>query len=104
MEIFYSHITRNGQRIRDGTGHQFADRREACSDAVHKMPDILKTALQPTRTYVTTEICDEKRTLCVVRATIIVDEWRWYEDDEASKTSAATAARHIPSGRLRLNR
>jgi hypothetical protein len=73
---FFFHLRQNGQETRDDAGQQFLDSREACSEAIGKMPQLLLSALQSTNTYVTIEVCDQKQILCVVRGTILVEQRR----------------------------
>ena len=53
---------------------QFDDLRQTCQYAIRSTPARLRNVLQPTNTYVSTEVCDhDKRTVCVVRETVIVE-------------------------------
>ena len=44
-----------------------------CSFASQSTSELLKRALKATNTYVSTEVRDETRTVCVVRGTVILD-------------------------------
>ena len=47
---------------------------EACTYAIHRTPAILgKTLRSATNTYLSTEVFDGKRSICVVRATVIIE-------------------------------
>jgi hypothetical protein len=76
MPRFYFHVRTNGKLAEDNTGSQFDNARHATAHAIRSMPALLQSALQDAKTYVTTEICDESRTVGVVRATIILETRR----------------------------
>ena len=73
MTQFYFHVTSNGQLVRDAQGHTFDGLPQACQHAISRTPGLLADALGNPNTYVTTEICDDAGTICVVRATIILE-------------------------------
>ena len=72
MEHFYFHVRSNGHLVEDQHGRQCADLSHACAFAIRRTPSLLSKVIQATNTYVTTEISNRhKRTVCVVRATIV---------------------------------
>jgi hypothetical protein len=69
MRRFYFHQRSNGKLSED---RQSVD--EACTYAIHRTPAILgETLRSATNTYLSTEVSDGKRSLCVVRATVIIE-------------------------------
>jgi hypothetical protein len=84
--FFHQHV--RGQKIEDARGKLFPTDRAACHRATQRMPAGLKRAAERSRnTYVATEVTDGNRTLCVVRATVIVERWQ-----------GASAAANVPGG------
>ena len=74
MRRFYFHQRSNGKLAEDRRGRQFGSVDEACTYAIRRTPTILgKTHRSPTNTYLSTEVFDGKRSICVVRATVIIE-------------------------------
>src|ERR1700688_2231099 len=74
MPRFYFHQRSNGKLAEDRRGRQFGSVDEACAYAIHRTPAILgETLRSATNTYFSTEVSDGKRSLCVVRATVIIE-------------------------------
>jgi hypothetical protein len=73
MSQFYFHVRSNGILVNDHAGSAYQSRSEACSFAVRAMPGLLAEALQSGSTHVTTNICNDIGTVCVVRASIVVE-------------------------------
>lgn len=72
MPTFYGHVRSNGHLTEDSSGQSFSTAKEACADAAKSMPRLLERSLQPDgNAYVTTEVRDEDRTVCVVRGSVI---------------------------------
>lgn len=72
MATFYGHVRSNGQLTKDKRGRSFKNAKEACADAAKSMPKLLEGSLQPDgNTYVTTEVRDKDRTVCVIRGSIL---------------------------------
>ena len=71
---FLFHQRSNGKLAEDRRGRQFGSVDEACTYAIHRTPAILgKTLRSATNTYLSTEVFDGKRSICVVRATVIIE-------------------------------
>jgi hypothetical protein len=74
MRRFYFNQRSNGKLAEDRRGRQFGSVDEACTYAIHRTPAILgKTLRSATNTYLSTEVFDGKRSICVVRATVIIE-------------------------------
>ena len=74
MPRFYFHQRSNGQLAEDWRGRQFGSVDEACTYAIRRTPTILgKTHRSPTNTYLSTEVSGGKCSICVVRATVIIE-------------------------------
>ena len=73
MPHFFFHVRRNGELTTDEDGRQFDDARQAVDYAIQAMPLLLVESLQPANTYVTTEVCSQTQTICVVRGAIITE-------------------------------
>jgi hypothetical protein len=74
MPRFYFHQRSNGQLAEDRLGRQFASADKACAHAVRRTSALLgKNLSSTTNTYFSTEISDGKRSLCVVRGTVIIE-------------------------------
>jgi hypothetical protein len=72
--FFHQHV--RGQKTEDPRGTLLPTDGAACYRAVQRTPAGLKSAEQLSRnTYVSTEVTDGKRTLFVVRGTVIVERW-----------------------------
>ena len=68
MAHFYFHVTSNGKLTKDGLGQAHDGLAQACEYAIGRMPGLLADALGNPNTYVTTEVCDDASTICIVRA------------------------------------
>jgi hypothetical protein len=73
MTQFYFHVRSNGILEQDQVGSAYQSTSEACSFAVRAMPGLLAEALQARSTHVTTNICTDVGSICVVRASIVVE-------------------------------
>jgi len=73
MTQFYFHVRSNGTLVEDQVGSAYQSASEACAFAVRTMPGLLAEALQAGRTHVTTNICNDVGSFCVVRASIVVE-------------------------------
>jgi hypothetical protein len=74
MSRYFFHQQVSGQRTEDLRGKLYKTDEAACHRAEQQMPGHLKKAAMRSRnTYVATEVTDGKRTLFVVRGTVIVD-------------------------------
>ena len=78
MPRFYFHQHLNGEMAEDRRGRKFASADEACAHAVYYLtPAVLRKtasfAAAAANTYLATEVSDGKRTLWVVRATVIIE-------------------------------
>jgi hypothetical protein len=75
MERFYFHTHTNGTLIKDPIGQWFDAKGDACINAVGLMPLMLERALRGAQnTYITTEMCNRTRALCIIRATIVTEQ------------------------------
>jgi hypothetical protein len=73
MPLFFFHQHLNGRLEKDRRGRRFASVDDARVYAVHRISAILrKTVSSTTDTYLATEVSDGERTLCVVRAKVII--------------------------------
>jgi|EndMetStandDraft_5_1072996.scaffolds.fasta_scaffold1100378_1 hypothetical protein len=73
MPQFYFHVRSNGILVEDQAGSVHRSASEACSFAVGAMPGLLAEALQSESTHVTMNVCNDAGSLCVVRASIVVE-------------------------------
>jgi hypothetical protein len=73
MSQFYFHVRSNGILVEDQVGCAYQSASEACTFALGSMPRLLAEALQPRSTHVTTDICNDVGSICVVRASIVVE-------------------------------
>jgi hypothetical protein len=75
MQRFYFHQRANGRLLEDQLGLQFATSDEARAHAMHLTPAILRRIVRATdaNTYLSTEVSDGTRTLCVIRGTVIIE-------------------------------
>jgi hypothetical protein len=74
MPRLYFHQRSNGKLAEDRRGRQFGSVDEACTYTIHRTPAILgKTLRSATNTYLSTVVFDGKRSICVVRATVIIE-------------------------------
>jgi hypothetical protein len=72
MPRLYFHQRSNGKLAEDRRGRGSVD--EACTYTIHRTPAILgKTLRSATNTYLSTVVFDGKRSICVVRATVIIE-------------------------------
>jgi hypothetical protein len=75
MGRFFFHTLTNGTLVEDTIGKRFDHKIGTCIDAIAAMPSKLEHALNGScNTYVTTEVRDEVRSLCIIRATIVIEE------------------------------
>jgi hypothetical protein len=73
MPRFYFHHRSNGQLEEDQRGLQFPNADKALTHAIRRTSDALGHTLSSTaNTYITIEVTDGERSLCVVRGTVIV--------------------------------
>ncbi|WP_426441885.1 DUF6894 family protein [Bradyrhizobium genosp. P] len=76
MYRYFFHQYVRGQKTEDPHGTLLPTDSAACHRAVQRMPTGLKGAeLESKNTYVATEVTDGKRTLFVVRGSVIVEKW-----------------------------
>ena len=75
MSQFYFHVRSNGILVEDQAGSAYQSASEACTFAVGAMPGLLAKALQARSTHVTTNICNDIGSVCVVRASIVVEHY-----------------------------
>jgi hypothetical protein len=74
MQRFYFHQHLNGRLAKDQQGRRLGSGDEACAYAVYRIPTILrKTVRTTTNTHLNIEVSDGKRTVCVVRGSVIID-------------------------------
>jgi hypothetical protein len=74
MPRFYFHHRSNGQLKEDQQGLQFLDAEEASTYAIRRTSDGLGQTLSSTHnTYLTIEVTNGERSLCVVRGTVIIE-------------------------------
>ncbi len=82
MPQFYFHVRSNGILVEDQAGSAHGSMSEACAFAVAAVPSLLAEALQAGSkhatnkagsTHVTTNICNDEGSVCVVRASIVVE-------------------------------
>ena len=72
MSQFYFHVRSNGILVEDQVGSAYQSDSEACAFAVGAI-GLLAEALQARNTHVTTNICNDVGSVCVVRASIVVE-------------------------------
>jgi hypothetical protein len=75
MSQFYFHVRSNGNLMEDQVGCAYQSASEACTFALGSMPGLLAEVLQGTSTHVTTNICNDVGSICVVRASIVVEHY-----------------------------
>jgi hypothetical protein len=75
MSQFHFHIRSNGILVDDPLGSAYQSRSDACTFAVGAMPGLLAKALQAGGTHVSTNICNDIGSVCVVRASIVVEHY-----------------------------
>jgi hypothetical protein len=74
MPRFYFHQRSNGRLEEDRRGRLFESLDDACAHAVCRTPSFLGKSLRSTtNTYFSTEVTDGKRSLCVIRGTVIIE-------------------------------
>ena len=74
MPRFYFHHRSNGQLVEDQQGLQFPNAEEASAYAIRRTSDVLGQTLSSTvNTYLTIEVTNGERSLCVVRGTVIIE-------------------------------
>ena len=73
MSQFYFHVRSNGILVEDQVGSAYQSDSEACAFAVGAMPGLLAEALQARSTHVTTNICNDLGSICVVRESIVIE-------------------------------
>jgi hypothetical protein len=74
MPRFYFHHRSNGQLEEDQRGIQFPNANKALTHAIRRTPDVLRQTLSSTaNTYITIEVTDGERPLCVVRGTVTIE-------------------------------
>jgi hypothetical protein len=74
MPRFYFHHRSNGQLEKDHSGLQFPDAAEALTHALGRTSDVLRQPLRSSaNTYLTIEVTNGERSLCVVRATVTIE-------------------------------
>ena len=74
MPRFYFHHRSNGQLVEDQRGLQFPNAEEANAYAIRRTSDVLGQTLSSTvNTYLTIEVTNGERSLCVVRGTVIIE-------------------------------
>ncbi len=73
MPQFYFHVRSNGTLMEDQVGCAYQSVSEACTFARGSMPALLAKALQAGSTHVTTNICNDIGSVCVVRGSIVVE-------------------------------
>ena len=73
MTQFYFHVRSNGILVEDQVGSKYQNASEACTFALGAMPGLLAEALQAGSTHVTTNICNDIGSVCVVRGSIVVE-------------------------------
>ena len=73
MTQFYFHVRSNGILVEDQVGSKYQNASEACTFALGAMPGLLAEALQARSTHVTTNICNDIGSVCVVRGSIVVE-------------------------------
>ena len=76
MTQFYFHVRSNGILVEDQAGSAYQSASEACAFAVGAMPGLLAKALQGGGTHVSTNICNDMGSVCVVRASIVVEHYQ----------------------------
>jgi hypothetical protein len=75
MSQFYFHVRSNGILVEDQAGSAYQSPSDACAFAVGAMPGLLAKALQGGSTHVTMNICNDAGSVCVVRASIVVENY-----------------------------
>jgi hypothetical protein len=74
MPRFYFHHRSNGQLEEDQRGLRFPNADKALTHAIRRTSDVLGQTLSSTaNTYLTIEVTDGERSLCVVRGTVTIE-------------------------------
>ncbi|MDB5610491.1 MAG: hypothetical protein JWP25_7391 [Bradyrhizobium sp.] len=74
MPLFYFHHRSNGQLKEDQRGLQFPNADKALTHAMRRTSDVLGRILSSTEnTYLTIEVTNGERSLCVVRGTVTIE-------------------------------
>jgi hypothetical protein len=74
MPRFYFHHRSNGKLKEDQRGLQFPNADRARTHAIRRTSDVLgKTLSSTNNTYLTIEVTNGERSLCVVRGTVIIE-------------------------------
>jgi hypothetical protein len=74
MPRFYFHHRSNGQLKEDQRGLRFRNAEQASAYAIRRTSDGLGQTLSSTHnTYLTIEVTNGERSLCVVRGTVIIE-------------------------------
>ena len=74
MPRFYFHHRSNGRLAEDQHGLQFPNAEEASAYAIRRTSDVLGQTLSSTiNTYLTIEVTNGERSLCVIRGTVIIE-------------------------------
>jgi len=74
MPRFYFHHRSNGQLVKDQRGLRFPNAEQASAYAIRRTSDVLgKTLSSTNNTYLTIEVTNGERSLCVVRGTVIIE-------------------------------
>ncbi|WP_404979561.1 MULTISPECIES: DUF6894 family protein [Bradyrhizobium] len=72
---FYFHRHLNGQTVRDRRGTSLRNEDEACGRAVRCTPLALRKSVSSEKnTYLAWEVSDGKRTIYVVRGTVVIEK------------------------------
>ncbi len=75
MSQFYFHVRSNGILVEDQVGSGYQSASAACTFALGSMPGLLTEALQASSTHVTTNICNDLGSICVVRGSSVVEHY-----------------------------
>jgi hypothetical protein len=74
MPRFYFHRRSNGHLTEDQQGLRFPNAEHASTYAIRRTSDILgKTLSSTNNTYLTIEVTNGERSLCVVRGTVTIE-------------------------------
>jgi hypothetical protein len=73
MPRFYFHHRSNGQLKEDQRGLQFPNTDKALTHAMRRTSDLLGRLSSTANTYLTIEVTNGERSLCVVRVTVIIE-------------------------------
>ncbi|MDB5575777.1 MAG: hypothetical protein JWR80_953 [Bradyrhizobium sp.] len=76
MPRFYFHKHLNGKTVTDRRGTPLRNENDACAHAVRCTPLVLrKSASRTTNTYLSWEVSDGERTICVVRGKVVIEKF-----------------------------